>query len=175
MRKYMVLVIGLCILGAVNMSIWHKEQLLANGKTVFLALAPVDPRSLMQGDYMALRFKLEQDITPQLTHDKTQNADGYVVVNVNAQGIGEFVQLQDNLANVVNPQQIAMRYRVREGKIKFATNAFFFEEGKSDLYAQARYGEFKVAANGELLLKDLRGENLVVLSKNSVMMRRFVF
>lgn len=165
MRKYMVLVIGLCILGAVNMSIWHKEQLLANGKTVFLALAPVDPRSLMQGDYMALRFKLEQDITPQLTHDKTQNADGYVVVNVNAQGIGEFVQLQDNLANVVNPQQIAMRYRVREGKIKFATNAFFFEEGKSDLYAQARYGEFKVAANGELLLKDLRGENLVVLSK----------
>ncbi|MCB1657367.1 MAG: GDYXXLXY domain-containing protein, partial [Pseudomonadales bacterium] len=122
-------------------------------------------RSLMQGDYMALRFKLEQDITPQLTHDKTQNADGYVVVNVNAQGIGEFVQLQDNLANVVNPQQIAMRYRVREGKIKFATNAFFFEEGKSDLYAQARYGEFKVAANGELLLKDLRGENLVVLSK----------
>lgn len=165
MRKYMVLVMGLCILGAVNMSIWHKEQLLANGKTVFLALAPVDPRSLMQGDYMALRFKLEQDITPQLTHDKTQNADGYVVVNVNAQGIGEFVQLQDNLANVVNPQQIAMRYRVREGKIKFATNAFFFEEGKSDLYAQARYGEFKVAANGELLLKDLRGENLVVLSK----------
>ena len=165
MRKYMVLVMGLCILGAVNMSIWHKEQLLANGKTVFLALAPVDPRSLMQGDYMALRFKLEQDITPQLTHDKTQNADGYVVVNVNAQGIGEFVQRQDNLANVVNPQQIAMRYRVREGKIKFATNAFFFEEGKSDLYAQARYGEFKVAANGELLLKDLRGENLVVLSK----------
>ncbi|HQV23331.1 MAG TPA: GDYXXLXY domain-containing protein, partial [Agitococcus sp.] len=107
----------------------------------------------------------EREIAPQLTHDKTQNADGYVVVNVNAQGIGEFVQLQDNLANVVNPQQIAMRYRVREGKIKFATNAFFFEEGKSDLYAQARYGEFKVAANGELLLKDLRGENLVVLSK----------
>ena len=165
MRKYMALVMGLCILGAVNMSIWHKEQLLANGKTVFLALAPVDPRSLMQGDYMALRFKLEQDITPQLTHDKTQNADGYVVVNVNAQGIGEFVQLQDNLANVVNPQQVAMRYRVREGKIKFATNAFFFEEGKGDVYAQARYGEFRVADDGELLLHDLRGENLAVLTQ----------
>ena len=67
MRKYMVLIIGLFILGAVNVSIWHKEQLLANGKTVFLALAPVDPRSLMQGDYMALRFKLERDIAPQLT------------------------------------------------------------------------------------------------------------
>lgn len=168
MRKYMVLIIGLLILGAVNVSIWHKEQLLANGKTVFLALAPVDPRSLMQGDYMALRFELERDIASQLAHDKTQNADGYVVVNVNAQGVGEFARLQDNLPNVVNPQQVAMRYRVREGKIKFATNAFFFEEGKGDVYAQARYGEFRVADDGELLLTDLRGENLVILSKTQL-------
>jgi uncharacterized membrane-anchored protein len=165
MRKYMVLIIGLFILGAVNVSIWHKEQLLTNGKTVFLALAPVDPRSLMQGDYMALRFQLERDIAPQLTHDKTQNADGYVVVNINAQGVGEFAQLQDNLLNAVNPQQIAMRYRVREGKIKFATNAFFFEEGKGDIYAKARYGEFRVADDGELLLHDLRGEDLRILPK----------
>lgn len=165
MRKYSVLIIGLCVLAAVNVSIWHKEQLLAHGKTVFLPLAPVDPRSLMQGDYMALRFALEQDITPQLTHDKTQNADGYVVVNVNAQGVGEFARLQDNLPSTLNAQQLALRYRVREGKVKFATNAFFFEEGKGELYAKARYGEFRVADDGELLLHDLRGENLAVLTQ----------
>jgi uncharacterized membrane-anchored protein len=165
MRKYMVLAIGLFILVAVNVSIWHKEQLITHGKTVFLALAPVDPRSLMQGDYMALRFQLEQDIAPQLKNDKTQNADGYAVVNINAQGIGEFLQLQDNLPSTLNAQQLALRYRVREGKVKFATNAFFFEEGKGDLYAKARYGEFRVADDGELLLHDLRGENLAVLSK----------
>ena len=168
MRKYMVLIIGLFILGAINVSIWHKEQLLANGKTVFLALAPVDPRSLMQGDYMALRFELERDIAPQLTHDKTQNDDGYVVVNINAQGVGEFAQLQDNLPDAVNSQQVAMRYRVREGKIKFATDAFFFEEGQGDIYAQAKYGEFKVAENGELLLTDLRGEKLIKLNKKAL-------
>ena len=156
MRKYMVLIIGLFILGAINVSIWHKEQLLTNGKTVFLALAPVDPRSLMQGDYMALRFKLERDIAPQLTHDKTQNDDGYVVVNINAQGVGEFAQLQDTLPNAVNPQQVAMRYRVREGKIKFATNAFFFEEGKAAVFQPARFGEFRLDEDGELLLTGLR-------------------
>lgn len=165
MRKYAACLMGLVILMGVNVSIWHKEQLLAHGKTVFLALAPVDPRSLMQGDYMALRFALEQDIAPQLPHDKTQNADGYVVVNINAQGVGEFAQLQANLPSSLSSQQIALRYRVREGKIKFATNAFFFEEGQADVYAQAKYGEFKVADDGELLLTDLRGENLLVLSK----------
>ena len=58
MRKYMVLIIGLFILGAINVSIWHKEQLLANGKTVFLALAPVDPRSLMQAAGKRLKWRV---------------------------------------------------------------------------------------------------------------------
>ncbi|XOT97907.1 GDYXXLXY domain-containing protein, partial [Alcaligenes pakistanensis] len=30
------------------------------GQTVLLELAPVDPRSLMQGDYMSLNFALSQ-------------------------------------------------------------------------------------------------------------------
>jgi len=168
MRSYTVWavwIIGLLILTAVNVSIWHKEQLLTHGKTVFLTLAPVDPRSLMQGDYMRLRFELEQKIAPQLAQDKTQNADGYVLVTINPQGIGEFAQLQSELPSLSNPQQVAMRYRVREGQIKFATNAFFFEEGKGDNYANARYGEFRVADDGELLLHDLRGENLAVLTQ----------
>ncbi|MFX7329222.1 GDYXXLXY domain-containing protein, partial [Acinetobacter baumannii] len=34
----------------------QKEMLLKEGQLVLLPLAPVDPRSLMQGDYMALRY-----------------------------------------------------------------------------------------------------------------------
>src|SRR5690606_10833586 len=47
----------LLILAVVNVGIWQRERILATGRTVVLALAPVDPRSLMQGDYMALRFE----------------------------------------------------------------------------------------------------------------------
>ena len=48
----LVAVLGLLlILLAVNWSIYKQEQVLAQGKTVLLKLAPVDPRSLMQGDY----------------------------------------------------------------------------------------------------------------------------
>ncbi|MFO7603571.1 MAG: GDYXXLXY domain-containing protein, partial [Gammaproteobacteria bacterium] len=46
----------------VNVSIYHKQQLLANGQVVYVELGPVDPRSLMQGDYMALRFQLGQAV-----------------------------------------------------------------------------------------------------------------
>lgn len=41
-----------------NGAIWQKEALISHGRPVFIALAPVDPRSLMQGDYMALNFEL---------------------------------------------------------------------------------------------------------------------
>lgn len=159
MRKYAVWLVGVLILLLINMSIWRKEQVLAHGATVFLALAPVDPRSLMQGDYMRLRFELENEMLAQLPQDKTQNADGFVVVAVDTQGVGRFVRLQAQQSGVSPPQQ-ALRYRLREGQIKFASNAFFFQEGRAGDYANAKYGEFKVADDGELLLTDLRGEHL---------------
>lgn len=44
-------------LGIANASIMHKEAVAAAGTTVFVELAPIDPRSLVQGDYMRLSFK----------------------------------------------------------------------------------------------------------------------
>jgi len=49
---------------------------------------------------------------------------------------------------------------MRDGRPKFATNAFFFQEGDAGLYEAARYGEFRVDDDGELLLTGLRGRAL---------------
>jgi len=56
-----------------------------------------------------------------------------------------------------------MQYRIRDRQVKFATNAFFFQEGHAQDYVKARYGEFRVAASGECILTGLRDENLVQL------------
>jgi uncharacterized membrane-anchored protein len=53
-----------------------------------------------------------------------------------------------------------MRYRVRAGNPKFATNAFFFEEGSAERYAPAQYGELRVDAAGEAILTGLRDADL---------------
>ena len=52
---------GLALVLAVASGIWQREQLLGSGRVVILELAPVDPRSLMQGDYMALTFAAGAD------------------------------------------------------------------------------------------------------------------
>lgn len=152
----------LCVvLGAVNFSIVKKEHVLASGTLVLLELAPVDPRSLMQGDYMRLRFALERKA---FRDNPAVNEEGFITVNVDANGVGQYAGFYhgETLAN----NQVKMQYRVRDGDVKFATNAFFFQEGTAQTYEQARYGEFRVAGNGELLLNNMRDKDYKILGYN---------
>lgn len=151
----------LVILLAVNWSIYRQEQVLTQGKTVLLKLMPVDPRSLMQGDYMALNFELTNQIRSQLIQQNTDTAslgklkpqDGYVVVKINQNQEGEFVRIDNGKALAEN--ELRLFFRVRQGKVKFASNGFFFQEGKASEYENAKFGEFKVGEDGNLLLVDL--------------------
>ena len=52
----------LLVLGFFFFNIIKNESILNDGETILLKLRPVDPRSLMQGDYMALRFSLGDDV-----------------------------------------------------------------------------------------------------------------
>lgn len=167
-RRAVVLISAALALAAVGNSIAQKERQLATGRTALLALAPVDPRSLMQGDYMALRFALAQDIAGALGSRNPQAAgtawshddslvvhDGKVVVAPDAAGIARFVRLDDGAP--LAEGEFALQYRIRAGQVRFATNAFFFQEGDASWYEAAAFGEFRVAEDGGLLLTALRG------------------
>jgi uncharacterized membrane-anchored protein len=146
-------------LAAANGSIWSLERLRSGGRVVLLELAPVDPRSLMQGDYMALRFAVEDEAFRRGPAKELR--DGKIVVRLDPRGIGKFVRRDDGQPLATG--EIPLRYRVREGRVRFATNGYFFQEGHAELYAHARYGEFRVSSSGELLLTCVRGEDLARL------------
>lgn len=61
----------LVVLAVANFSIYKYEKILANGQRVVLELAPADPRSLMQGDYMRLVFDVANQV-PQAVADASQ-------------------------------------------------------------------------------------------------------
>jgi uncharacterized membrane-anchored protein len=52
---------------------------------------------------------------------------------------------------------------VRNGAVKFATNAYFFQEGTGKYFQTARYGQFRVDDNGELLLVAMYDSDLKIL------------
>lgn len=158
MRKAIAVAAGLVMLAAVNWGILGRERLLEQGTVVLLELAPLDPRSLMQGDYMALRFRVADEVLGRSrSRGRDQPAeDGRIVVKLDERGIGRFVRRDGG--EPLAQGELALRYRMREGRVKFATNAFFFQEGQAQLYARARYGEFRVAADGDMLLTHMIGE-----------------
>ena len=167
MRSNIAVISGIIILLLVNWSIAGKEKHLKEGKIVFLELAPVDPRSLMQGDYMRLRFALANEVYRNLPKSDKKHGwrrnnlkanDGKVVVRLDEKNIATFSHLENEAAQAGN--ELLLRYRVRNGQVKFATNAFFFEEGKASAYQKARYGKFRVDASGELLLTSMYDKNL---------------
>ena len=156
MRRTVALIAGVAILALANFSIYSRERLLAEGRVVLLDLAPRDPRSLMQGDYMALNFRAANDAFG--FRAKEGLVDGRIVLQIDPRGVARFKRFDDGAP--IAADEIRIRYRVRGDQVKFATNAYFFQEGTAKDFERARYGEFRVAPDGECLLTGMRGENL---------------
>jgi uncharacterized membrane-anchored protein len=140
------------ILALLNYSVWQKEQLLKDGATVLLELAPRDPRSLMQGDYMVLRYHVANDIGKAV---KERNLDGRAVIALDADGVGRFVRIDDGTALAAGEQRLF--FRKRGHAMRLGAEAFFFEEGRAGHFQSAKYGELTVATDGEAVLTGLRG------------------
>ncbi|MCU7965164.1 GDYXXLXY domain-containing protein [Shewanella oncorhynchi] len=151
----LVLFTTVTILAGVNWRIFKFEQLLNHGQVVRFALAPVDPRSLMQGDYMALEYAIARDVRSALAPQQMQ---GQLLLAVDGQKVARFVDFYTDQA--LGKDQLRVQFRVRGNQIKLASNSFFFEEGQADHFSEAKYGEFRVNLQGELLLVSLLDEKL---------------
>lgn len=149
----------LLILAVSALTIWRFEQTLTTGQTLIIELAPVDPRSLMQGDYMALAFAVDRE----LPDDAAQYS--YAWLNLNKQGVASLYSLSNDL-----PTQdglIGLLLRQRDGIVSIGPNGFFFAEGSAAVYEAARYGQFKVDSSGKALLTGLLDKNLQLLGENT--------
>ena len=158
MRNLIFLATAVIVLVLVNVNIRQREQLITEGRMVLLELAPVDPRSLMQGDYMALRFQVANDAFPRGSGERAK--DGRIVLAVDPRNVGTFRRFDDGR---LAADEALLRYRIRNDQPKFATNAFFFQERQGEFYRGAKYGEFRVAPDGDAILVALRGAELQVL------------
>jgi uncharacterized membrane-anchored protein len=153
MRKLVAFLAGLAVLAFVNYGIYQREQLLTDGRIVLLRLAPVDPRSLMQGDYMRLNFEVATQAFPFARREELNN-DGHLVVAVDGNHVATFRRIDNG--QPLAPGELRLRYRVRNGAPQFATNAWFFEEGSGRAFQDAAFGEFRVADDGEMILTGMR-------------------
>lgn len=148
-----LIVIGfLLVVGSIDLAIYGKERVIRGGETVYLELAPVDPRSLMQGDYMALRFRLADAIDSwRLSGDRSRLRQA--PLSVDERGVATLAETETGV--------LAIAFKIRNGQVWLGTNAYFFSEGEAGRFTGARYGEFRIdPGSGEAVLVGLRDEEL---------------
>ncbi len=145
----------LAVLGVANVGIWRNENLIVTGQPVFVELAPVDPRSLMQGDYMRLNFQLPG---AQFEHNLVGAARPHVVAHADARGVATILRL--HAKEPLAPGEFLIELTPKDGQWTLVTDAWFFKEGEAQRWSRAKYGEFRINPDGRALLVDLRGPAL---------------
>lgn len=169
MRRGIYWGVAVLVFAALNVLVAQKEATLRSGQTVLIRLAPVDPRSLVQGDYMRLRYDLSSVPGLEARFDRpfetadapepvraSRPADGHLVYTLDENRVATF--LRAHAGEPLAPGEFLIRFR-RRGEIRLGAESFFFQEGQAPLYEGARYGELKVSPGGDSILVGLRDEN----------------
>ena len=149
------------ILASASWTVWQFEQTLRHGQIVLLELAPVDPRSIMQGDFMALAFKLDRE----LPDDAAQSR--YALLQLDQNRLATLHSLTDTLPADKSSNLLPILIRPHRFGATLGPNGFFFSEGSAQTYENARFGQFRVDVNGKALLTALLDENLQLLGENA--------
>ena len=164
MRQSLILVGLALVMAGLSWAVAQKESLLANGERVYLELAPVDPRSLMQGDYMQLRYRLAGSVRDALVNKKQAGEvemAGRLVLRLDTRGVASFTRI-DHGRRPLDDGEVLLRYKQRKS-FQIGAGSFFFQEGTADIFDDAKYGELRVDAEGGAVLIGLRDAQLQVL------------
>ena len=154
-RGWIILLNLMLVLALFNWSVVQKEEILDEGQLVLLELAPVDPRSLMQGDFMRLSYAISRPEDDELFKNLPQK--GYAVLKLDKYNVGELVRFQEEDVQLYSQEQL-LKYSKGSWNINLGAESYFFEEGQAKIFEQAKYGGLKVDEKGNSILVGLYNE-----------------
>ncbi|TJZ62916.1 hypothetical protein FAZ15_01005 [Sphingobacterium olei] len=158
MKKYKGIIVAfnlVLLLLYFNYSIAKKEEILRDGQLILLELAPVDPRSLMQGDYMQLRYKMATE-----TDIDSIARRGYCVVRLGNGSVANLVRFQQETTPLFEGEFLIAYTTPNKWSIEIGAESFFFQEGHAEKYEQATYGAIQVDNAGNSILVGLYDTDL---------------
>lgn len=157
-RLNLLAVAGLVlVLGVANFVIADRQGVVEAGQPVLLELGPVDPRSLMQGDYMVLRYH-DRLFPPREIRDGLPRT-GAFIIRVDENDVGSFERIDDGRDLADNEVRLKYKLRDERGRIRLGAETFFFQEGNGPLFSAGAYGVLNVDESGNSVLIGLADEN----------------
>ena len=167
----------IALLGAVNYKVQQFEDVLATGKPVVLKIAPADPRSLMQGDYMVLNYAIlselqqsqfssesnESNETTGIDELSPSGKKAYILVHLDKNHVATLCEAQSEIPTDFKhcTPNVYLPIRYKGWLPELPSQDYFFAEGKGEYYAQSEYAEYRfkdgILLLARLLDKDFKG------------------
>ena len=161
MKTSLFMCATLFVIGALNWLVIQKEQVLSSGRTLLLELAPRDPRSIMQGDYMVLSYAVSRAAGSVLQQNVT---DEYLVLGIDDRHVGTFRRIHAGAPLAAD--EVLIRFRRRGWiDVRLGAESYFFQEGQAEVFNASRFGELKLDRSGEPVLVGLRDSQLNPIGK----------
>lgn len=167
--KYTLLIFNFILIFSLTFIYALKEEDYRKQDTFYLKLKPIDPRSLIQGDYMRLNYEIIDKAIKKLGYDYNLKVKrrGYIVVKLDKNRVAHFVDAVKKIEDYKNKKNEKVLFITFKGNgyanLKINADSFLFQEGDAKLYENAKYSKV-VIANYKLRLISLVDE-LPVFSK----------
>ena len=177
--KKILLIINVVILFVVTGFSANKEEDYKKSEDYFyLELTPIDPRSLLQGDYMTLNYDILDQTTEFIYQNKSYDyyeeerkeetkeqkekrelaeaKKAYIAVRLDGNKVAKFVKITKEKTDEKDLLFIA--YKTNGYDVNINVNSYLFQEGTGDKYENARYSKVVLVGNN-LRLIDLRDKD----------------
>lgn len=154
--RYALIGIGaLGIAGLFGSQIKALENIKETGETVLLDLRPADPRALMMGDFMALRYA--EEVSRELPNNLALS--GQFILTLDDNKVGTFSRVAAPDEPKLSANEIRINYIDRPRGVTFGAPRYYFENGTAKAYEAGDYGIFKVSPTGRAILVGLADED----------------
>lgn len=160
-RRIIIALNFIILMSFFSYSVYKQEGIKKSDSKLILELAPVDPRSLLQGDYMVLRYEIVDSLYTWELEEEIYFSKGFVLLEKDEKGVSRFAGVSEDWEK----GSIEFR-RDMDGKYSIGADSYFFEEGTGKLYQNARYAEFYLYDEGKIRIKGLLDSNMNFISQN---------
>ncbi|ANB59777.1 GDYXXLXY domain-containing protein [Anoxybacteroides amylolyticum] len=149
------LLIGIIALqvAAIGYTAFSKEQLLTHGKLVKLQLVPIDPRSLLQGDYVRLGYEIST------VKNVDERGTIQVILRKDEEGVYRFVDIYSLNGKLYHSDayqtgDVLMNGKLNGDTVVYGIESYFVpEKTGGDVQRRARFAYVRVSQTGDAILE----------------------
>ncbi len=178
-KRWLPMILAAISIGVFCIIIYHHHRL-TTGDSIYVKLSPLDPRSLIQGDYMALNYELffinleaadkdwEINKTSLTRNQRHIYNQARITIWVETDQQGRITKSAFDANDLVHPRPLIVKNPSNYMRSLYpAANSFLFAEGLAQCYQRATYAHLKVNNKGAPILMELVNDDLQSLDCES--------